>query len=204
MSTAGYFLIFVSLLLIRQVFKGRVMNLGEDLSDAFIAFTTGDSGKLSEILARTGDSNTPNTSDADLTPVDRSPSPDTLGVAAAALRRGKAAKGYRFTATGPDYYDCSGLMWRACQDNGFTGVRFTTATIGLAKQLKRISPPATQGPGLTAAGINDIVVWPGHHMGVITAPGKFYSARNPQSGISEASIEGFRSGPRTYYRLVVK
>lgn len=205
MSTIAYLFIFVALLIFRQVYKGRVMNLGQDLSDAFIAFTTGDTAKLTEVLARSGQGNTSTISTAtadNLTPVDRTASPDTKGVAAAAIARGKTAKGYRFAATGPDYYDCSGLMWRAAQDVGFTGVRFTTSTIQLSKQMKEISPPATQGPGVSAAGINDIVVWPGHHMGVITAPGRFYSARNPNSGISEAAIEGFRNSPRKYYRLV--
>lgn len=206
MSTVAYLFIFVALLIFRQVYKGRVMNIGQDLSDAFIAFTTGDTAKLTEILARTGEGNTATASTANtapaLTPVDRTAPPGTKGVAAAALARGTAAKGYRFAATGPDYYDCSGLVWRSAQDCGFTGPRFTTATIQLSKQMKVLSPPATQGPGVSAAGINDIVVWPGHHMGIITAPGRFYSARNPKSGIGEAAIEGFRSGPRKYYRLV--
>lgn len=205
MSTIAYLFVFIALLIFRQVYKGRVMNIGQDLSDLFIAFTTGDTAKFTEVLARTGAGNAATTSTAtaaELVPVDRTAPPGTKGIAAAALQRGKAAKGYRLTGTGPDYYDCSGLMWRAAQDCGFTGIRFTTSTIQLSKQMKEISPPATQGPGVSAAGINDIVVWPGHHMGVIVSPGRFYSARNPKSGIGEAAIEGFRTGTRKYYRVI--
>lgn len=203
MSTVAYLFIFVALLIFRQVYKGRVMNIGEDLSDAFIAFTTGDTAKLTAVLARTGEGNKPTASAAASSLASTAAQglgaavkvAAESGVAGAAIKRGTSAKGYRWAATGPDYYDCSGLVWRACQDNGFTGLRFTTATIQLAKQMQSITA--------TDAGRNDIVVWPTGHMGVITAPGKFYSARNPKNGIGESAIEGFHSGPRNYYRLTV-
>jgi cell wall-associated NlpC family hydrolase len=204
--------VFVALIIFRQVYKGRIMNIGQDLSDLFIAFTTGNTDQLTAILARTGDGNTATVSDTGVTGVapDTKPAPGTLGIAASAEKRGKAAKGYRWAATGPDYYDCSGLIWRACQDNGYTGVRFTTSTIQLSKQMVALSPPATNGPFVNpksgAAGINDIVVWStglSGHMGVITAPGKFYSARNVQDGIGESPIAGFHAGTPKYYRLVV-
>src|ERR1700755_1911252 len=143
MSTVGYFFILVALLLIRQVFKGRVMNLGEDLTDAFTAVVSGDTDKLGEVLTRTGDSNTPNTATLNVVG-DNSPVPTlaTVGIALAAENRGKAAKAYKWAATGPDYYDCSGLMWRACQDLGYTGPRFVTATVAAMKGFTRVASPA--------------------------------------------------------------
>src|SRR5882757_2670010 len=105
MSTVAYLFVFVALLIFRQVYKGRVMNIGQDLSDMFIAFTTGDTAKFTEVLARTGTANTATVSTATaatLAPVDTVAAPGTKGIAAAAIARGKTAKGYRFTATGPD------------------------------------------------------------------------------------------------------
>jgi cell wall-associated NlpC family hydrolase len=201
-STLAYTFLLVGLLITRQVFKGRVMNLGEDLSDAFIALSTGNTTELQQVLARTGDANTPTVST--IVGASGTVEPGTNDLIIAAEKRGKAAKGYKWTATGPDYYDCSGLMWRAAQDCGFKGVRFTTSTIQLSKQMIEVAEPGTpEHAGLATGAVGDIIVWPGHHMGVITGPNKFYSARNPHSGISEAPIEGFRSGRRKCYRLAV-
>jgi cell wall-associated NlpC family hydrolase len=212
-STVAYVFLLVGALIVRQVYKGRVMNIGEDLTDAFIALTTGNTSQLTAVLTRTGDANSAPEATLGANAVGGTGAVaaaiavgQASGIVAAAKKRGSAAKGYRWAATGPDYYDCSGLMWRASQDCGFTGARFTTATIQLSKQFQQVAAPATQGPtvaGREAATIGDIIVWPGHHMGVITGPNKFYSARNPRSGISEAPIEGFRPGNRTYYRLKV-
>src|ERR1044071_2419057 len=55
MNTIGWLLILSALVLIRQVSKGRVMNLGEDLSDIFIAVASNDQATLKEVLARDGD-----------------------------------------------------------------------------------------------------------------------------------------------------
>ena len=208
MSTIGYLLILIGILVARQVSKGRVANINEDLSDAFLAIIRGDTDALGEVLTRTGDANTPTVSDPGTSlgegTFQRHIKGNDNGLAAAAMILGKAAKGYRWAATGPDYYDCSGLVWRAAQKVGFTGVRFTTATIGASSQFQRIAAPGVQGPGIINATINDVVCWPGHHMGVVTGPNKFYSARNPKVGIGETSISGFRDGTPVYYRLKVK
>lgn len=58
MNTVAWLLILGALLLIRQVFKGRVMNLGEDLSDSFLAILQGDADGLTEVLSRTGEATT--------------------------------------------------------------------------------------------------------------------------------------------------
>lgn len=227
MSTFGWLLILLGILIARQVSKGRVMNLGHDLSDAFLALASGDTDALGEVLTRTGPAAQPTSADlaifnltAGVTGGLTTASGSIAGglgtaygqlkgnlessLALAAVVLGEKAKGYRWAATGPDYYDCSGLMWRAAQGVGYKGFRFTTSTIGAAPGFHKISAPATQGPGLIAATVGDLVVWPTHHMGVITGPNRFYSARSVKAGIGESNISGFRSGTPVYYRLTVK
>lgn len=208
MNTIGWLFILTGIIVVRQVAKGRVMNLTEDLGDAFIAFASGDTDALGGVLARTGDSTTPTVSAvADSTQVVGTGG-TASGLAAAAQLLGKKAKGYRWASTGPDYYDCSGLMYKACQSIGYRGPRFTTATILGQREFKRISAPATQGPGVTAAVVNDMVLWPAGsggvtgHIGVMTGPDKFYSARSVRSGIGEATISGFRKTRPIYVRYV--
>lgn len=215
MSTVAWLLILAGLLVARQVSRGRVSNLGQDLSDAFFALASGDSDALGEVLSRTGDATTPTAADLaifNLTAgVTQGLTEAGVGTAGAigkaasdlqgriaqglalnAVVLGSKAKGYRWAATGPDYYDCSGLMWRACQGVGYKGPRFTTATVGAMKGFTKI--PAR------SANIDDLVVWPTHHMGVITGDGKFYSARSKASGIGESPIAGFRKEAPVYYR----
>jgi len=54
-NTLGWILILVGIILVRAVIKGRAMNLGEDLSDAFLAMVRGDTAGLTEVFGRTGD-----------------------------------------------------------------------------------------------------------------------------------------------------
>lgn len=230
MNTIAWLFILGGILIARQVSRGRVMNLTEDLGDAFIAVASGDTDALGEVLTRRGDDASPTAADLAVYKLTEGVTDafgtlvptvaggigdaykqlgDGIGnLALTAIMLGSRAKGYRWAATGPDYYDCSGLMWRAAQGIGYKGSRFTTATLPGRKEFKRISAPGMQGPGLTAATINDIVLWPAGrggitgHMGVITGGNKFYSARSVRSGIGEASISGFRSKAPDYYRYV--
>ena len=224
MNTLAWLLILSALVLIRQVSKGRVLNLGEDLSDVFIAVASNDQAGLKEVLSRTGDG----------TEVTQAFDPladgvanavggvsqgllDTVGstteqfqnhldtiqkdinsnIALWSIQLGHKAIGYRFGATGPDYYDCSGLMWRACQKVGFKGGRFNTTSILVRKEFKRLADAKQAVTG-------DIVLWPTHHMGVVTTPGRFYSARSVKSGIGETNIEGFRKGSKPVYLRYIK
>lgn len=213
MSTIGWILILSALLVIRQVSRGRVMNLGEDLSDGFIALLTGDSEQFGIVLTRTGDSNT--ASAPDLSGVDALSRAAIVGVnlgvglAAVARQLGSKAKGYRWAAAGPDYYDCSGLVYKAAQASGYKGGRFTTGSLPSNKAFKKISPPGTQGPNVVDATTNDIVVWQAGsggvtgHMGIITGPDTFYSARSVKTGIGESRISTFRKTRPDYYRMVL-
>jgi cell wall-associated NlpC family hydrolase len=206
-NTLGWLFILAGILIARQVSRGRVMNIAEDLGDAFIAVASGDSQELGVILTRTGESATPTPEGIGGTTAVSEGMGSATGLAAAAIARGQKAKGYRWAATGPDYYDCSGLIWRACQDMGFKGSRFSTADMAMRKGFTRISPPGVSTPGVTTATADDLVLWPAGsggvtgHVGVITSPNKFYSARSVRSGIGEASISGFRRTSPQYYRF---
>lgn len=199
MSTLGWALILAAIFVIRAAAKGRALQLKDDVPDAFLALITGDTDALGEVLSRSGDG-------LDAEQADLSAYRDagegvgkiatdvanSFSISAAAVKRGKAAKGYRWTATGPDYYDCSGLIWRACQDTGaYSGPRFVTANVGKLKAFGKVDTPS----------INDLVVWPGRHMGVVTGNDQYYSARSVRSGIGYSSISSFKGEP-TYLRPV--
>jgi cell wall-associated NlpC family hydrolase len=208
-STIGWLLILAGIVIARQVSRGRVMTLPEDLGDAFIAVASGDTDALGAVLARTGDSARPSIAAVteDL-PGTETGIGNASGLAAAAKALGSKAKGYRWAATGPDYYDCSGLMWQACRAIGYKGSRFSTADVRSRSGFKEISAPATQGPGVSAAVVNDIVLWPAGsggvtgHMGVISGPDTFYSARSVRSGIGDSKISTFRKTRPIYLRYV--
>lgn len=197
MSTIGWVFILAALLVMRQVAKGRVMNTMEDLSDAFLGIATGDTQALGGVLARTGDYTTPDqaTIAEGMAPAEAISGQSLLS---AAVSLGQAAKGYRWTATGPNYYDCSGLVWKAAQRVGFTGPRFTTADVQKAKGFYPVSTPQ----------VGDVVLWlagnGGHatgHMGVVSGSDQFYSARSVRSGIGYAKISSFRSDRPRYLRF---
>lgn len=218
MNTIGWLLILVGIVVARQVSRGRIANLTTDLSDAFIAVVSGDSDALGGVLAR-GAEGEGTFAPHSVVPIDSAAFGSAVGDAAvaggaaaglsgAAIRLGSAAKGYRWASIGPDYYDCSGLMYAAAKAIGYKGGRFTTATVRSHKEFKVISMPGMQGPGLTGATVNDIVLWPAGsggvtgHMGVITGPDKFYSARSPRSGIGNSPISTFRKTRPIYLRYV--
>jgi len=109
-----------------------------------------------------------------------------------AVKLGSAARGYRFGAQGPTYYDCSGLVWDAERKiNEFVGDRYTTYTILQSSQYHRISAGKQQ--------VNDIVVWSENsahgHMGVISGPDQFYSARDVADGMGYNRISTFHVYP---------
>jgi hypothetical protein len=202
MNTIAYLFVFAAAIMLRAVSKGRAENIGEDLSDGFLALIRGDGKAFREVASRTGDSlEAPQSAVAATSGSSGLTGLPTNGaIGRAAVKRGSQAQGYKWGRTGPDFYDCSGLMWRACQDAGVypkgDGNRFTTATIRLSKFFTLVDgQPA----------IDDIVVWAPAlgqvgHMGVVTGTDKFYSARSAKSGIGYSTISSFRKGAPKYYR----
>jgi cell wall-associated NlpC family hydrolase len=194
-SSIAWLFILLGVLIARSVSKGRVMNIGEDLSDAFLAIISGNADGLTEVLARTGDSVTPDQAQADLGVGDLTQVRvgDVTGgkILAAAKTLAARAKGYRFGASGPDYYDCSGLVYRAVQQVGYKGPRFFTATVSAMPGFHKLD--TSRDP----AKVDDIVLWPAHHMGIVSGNDLFFSARSPKSGIGTTSISKF--GPENGY-----
>lgn len=200
MTAIAWILIIGGVLLLRAAFKGQVFNadgefvLVEKLGNVVEAFITGDNKKLDALAndpsgginAPTKPVETPDPTSGIL----KTDSGNVLAAASllsAAIKRGQSAKGYRFAATGPDWYDCSGLVWRAMQDayHGYKRPRFTSHVMLLppwSQDWKRVSTPQ----------VGDIVLWRNHHTGIVSGPDKFYSARNPRSGIGHSSISGWK------------
>lgn len=197
MDTLAWIFMLAGIIIIRQVTKGRVMDLGKDLSDAFLAIASGDTAGLQDVISRTGTSATDSDGTGTLEKYGAGNPANAAGanvpatnttILREAVALGEAAKGYRFGATGPDYYDCSGLVWKACQKAGYKGGRFTTYTLKSNSKFTQIGDPTL---GVSNVMLGDIVLWPTHHMGVVSGNGRFYSARSVKSGISEANISGF-------------
>lgn len=194
MNTVGYLLIFIAVILVRAVQRGRVTNLPEDVQDTFVAVLTGDAAKLREVAARTGSG-----LDAVSVPEGSTGAPSLGSSSGSALidemrKLGTAAGNkYVYGATGPSGYDCSGLVWRAMKNLGiYNGPRFTTTTFAsIASDFS--SKVSSSQPG-------DIVLWSHAHMGVVTGPDKYYSALSHDKGILETAISNHPGSPE-YFRL---
>lgn len=195
MNTIAWLCVLIGAVILQRVSVGRTDSMNDDLKDLATGAITGDYDAVSKVWAR------------------RTVAGKGLGVGGSigagyagssellseARKLGSSASGYRIGATGPDYYDCSGLVWRALRNQGiYTGSRFTTQTFpGIASQF------ATEVASPT---VGDIVVWPkGNgpygHMGIVSGPDSFYSARSRRSGIGEGSISGFPGGNPRYFRI---
>lgn len=114
--------------------------------------------------------------------------PSTYGAryAAEVVQLGDKASGYVLGGTGPDTFDCSGLLWRAAVNLGiYKGVRFTSATFALQARAHRF---AYRVKGHPQAG--DILLWPTHHMAISLGGDKDYAARSPSKGVGPGSYSG--------------
>lgn len=198
MNTIGWLFLLAGGFLVRAVAKGRsITDLPGDIGDAFTAAVELDGAGFTAVLARTGSSLDPVAPVAGATFTTNTTGTESTGINAGLLaamrKRGGAAKGYRLGATGPDYYDCSGLVWRSVMDIGvYSGPRFTTATFAVqgASWTQKVTAPVS----------GDIVLWPGHHMGVMSGGATFYSALNSKDGIKDIAVKGITGTPH-YYRV---
>lgn len=176
MNTLGWVAIIGGVVVIRFAARGRgLTQIPGDISDLTIAAISG--GNVREVLDRRGEAE-PITNAAAIA------NPSGGSVLKTALQLGGSAKGYRLGATGPDFYDCSGLVWQALRMNGYNGPRFATANFPPASGFTKVDQPVT----------GDIALWrpnprTGGHMGIVTDPNNVYSALSPESGIKTLSID---------------
>lgn len=210
MAPIGLLLIVIGGLLMRQIVAGRVPETMSDLRELANDAIVGDFDGVWETLTSTG---TPETSVAITTTSDSAGS-DTdsdggsgtgsatasgNGLLSTAKELGSGAR-YVMGATGPNSYDCSGLVWKALQaENVYKGSRFTTATFNnvAPKFADKVSSPQVGDIANDASG---------RHMGIVSGKDMFYSAMNPTAGIGSAKISTFKVAGNqhfnpTYWRL---
>jgi len=183
LNPVGYPLVVVGAFLMRQTFVGRARDSVGDARDVSLAFLSGDMGEASAVFGRRGEtSTTAGSSEVATLPAVQGPS--LSGLMGEAESLGSKARGYRLGATGPEYYDCSGLVWRAMRNlDLYSGSRFTTSTF--ANVAKSKGWPIVKQP---AAG--DVVLWSGKHMGISTGGDGMYSARSSSKGIGMSTVSG--------------
>jgi len=194
MTTFGYIFVLVGVLLIRQVVTGRAKETPQDIRDLAIAFFNADVEGIKSVVSVRG-SNVAPVASGEVATVNATGA--TTPLAQKMVELGEAASGYVWGASGPKYYDCSGLVWRAAQAIGvFNGPRFTT------HNFARIASPVWVQVQDVAAG--DVILWTGKHMGVSLGGDAMYSARSTRKGIGQSSVKGdtgaFGFDP-TYWRL---
>lgn len=194
MNVIGYILLILGLVGIQRVRQNRASDLIPDALTFTSAVLAGRwdvaSGvwsatgpTVAEMFAGTGsDPETPRAAGETL---------DSIGGPGVALLRearriGSASGVYVLGKTGPEAYDCSGLVWRALKNLGlYNGPRFTTATIAsVHRQFSVEVTGETPQPG-------DIVLWVGRgHMGIAESATRQYAAKSPESGIGSQGIPG--------------
>lgn len=180
MTAIGYVSILAGALLLRQVFVGRATSTVPDIRNMLSSALHGDFSGISQVTSQRP-SVPSGGQPVTVSPAGSPPgtSLGTLGTVMHALGDGKP---YVFGASGPDSYDCSGLVWRALYDMGYyKGPRFyadQTFVNALRGKIQNVSSPE----------VDDIVLWSGHHMGVCVGNGMMYSALNPKDGITTSSI----------------
>lgn len=205
MTTFGYLFLFAAVLLVQRIASGRAKNIPEDTRDFFTAFLNADTAGVGEVLSRRGENvsaaaggiGVVATEGLSNAAAETSLSLSNSAFAKEVLKLGQNGTGYRWGATGPEYYDCSGLIWRAARNVGaYTGGRFTTSTFHAASSgwVERTNSPK----------VGDIVLWPGKHIGIYAGTDSLYSARSVAKGIGYSSISGdtdyFNSAPE-YWRV---
>lgn len=204
MQTMAWLFLLTAVVIIRQVTKGRIEHITEDLRDFFLALVTNDQAGMKEVASRTGEGITAVSVDTSQLAtgadgalagavIGSGSSSNGVALLAEAKKLGSAAGNkYVWGATGPNSYDCSGLVWRAARNIGvFKGARFTTHTFpGAAKGwATEVDTPA----------IGDIVLWDSH-MGIVSGTDRMYSALSSRHGIVESGIKSHKGTP-SYWRL---
>lgn len=182
MNPFGYLFILSGAALLRQVIVGRVTDTPTDLRDISVALLNGDTKTVAEVVGRRG-TNIPSPAFSVVNAGEGSSGAvANTALIAEVQKLGNAAKGYKWGATGPEYYDCSGIIWRAMKNLGiYNGPRFVTATLPMVANMQSWNELSTPVPGC-------IVNWAGQHMGIVLSDDSYYSARNVSKGIGVASL----------------
>jgi len=206
-NTIAWLMLICAALLIRGVSKGRVVELPTDLRDMLLGALTGDMEAVKEAAGRTGDGLQAATASGEVAgTASATASGEVAGTGSskgvALLREAQRIGNGRPYIWGATFAnggggDCSGLVWRAMKNLGYySGARFTTYTFPVAARSFATVVTDPQ-PG-------DIAVWQkggvNGHMGVVSGPGRFYSALSKRSGVKDAPISSI-SGRLSYYRL---
>lgn len=205
MRTFGYVLFFLGILFVRGAIRDRtIQETSDDIAALMLSIVRLDWPAIDKVLATRGEgTNFVFGEDVPAANGDNNAGSDTQSgsttgarVLAEAVRLGTGKK-YRLGATGPDAYDCSGLVWRAMRNVGaYSGPRFTTATwpvVAVTVKAKKVDTPA----------VGDIALWPGH-MGIVDGTGTTFAARSPQYGIGTSKIDVTSKsvgGRPVFYRL---
>lgn len=197
MRPAGYIFVLSGALLIRQVVAGRAADTPADMRDLAIAFLNADVEGMKTVLSMRGSNVETDSAGSEVATASGSVSTSPNAYAQKVLDLGSKAKGYSLGATGPEYYDCSGLLWRAAKDLGiFTGARFTTKNFAdIRKPWTMVSKPAS----------GDIILWENKHMGISLGGDAMYSARSRAKGIGQSTVSGdsgFFGYQPTYWRQI--
>ena len=216
MNTVAYLLVLSGLFVMRQVTKGRsITDVPKDLGNLLEGIVEGNTDKMKEVLARTGDTNSVPSSTNDkgipnagagsggggfavsnpLASGDTSSPIGSRVLSAMKSLSASAGAKYVYGAQGPDAYDCSSLVWAACKTVGeYTGPRFTTMTFlsALGAKVTQVGTPT----------VGDVILW-SSHMGVIDGDGTMFSALNPNDGIRSSPISyGPKGESSSYYRFM--
>lgn len=204
MNTLGLVFILSGFLLGRQVVTGRVRETPTDIRDMTLALLSGDFPAITETLSRRGENAPPAVTGTvaaatagGVTELLTQPVTGNSDLLAKATELGGKAKGYVLGATGPDYYDCSGLVWQAMKQIGmYNGPRFTTRSF--------VSQMGSRATLVDKPTVGDVVLWPSRHMGIVSGKDKMYSAMSPANGIGYGTISASTptiGGTPVYYRI---
>ncbi|WP_217265869.1 C40 family peptidase [Rothia kristinae] len=103
-----------------------------------------------------------------------------------AYARAKKGKPYKLGATGPSWFDCSGLTMRSYQEAGITVPRTADAQ---ARAYRSVPKSQRQ--------VGDLVHWPGH-VGIYAGNNKVADAGSTPHKVTERTIWG----SPTYHRVI--
>ena len=183
MDTLGWLLVLGASLLIRGVINGRGFDSFTDLGDGFLAAVEFDNTKLKEVWDRKGNNNTPDTSATDsvVNSVQngsvQSGFANGVSLLEEMMKIGNGRSYSQAKRTGPDSFDCSGLVWRAGTNIKLWGPGSGTKwfpqafnTASFIVHTKEIGLTKVDNPQK-----GDIIWWVGH-MGVVVDDTTFYSA----------------------------